>query len=261
LSKDVSVTNTENLTASKEYIFNNLENIKHVYLAGGEPLLMKDNEELLTRLLSINPTISIRLNSNISNINTPVFKLLQNFKNVTWTISVDSMGELFEYMRWPGDWGQFVNNLLEIQKQVGDQINFNMVWCILNSVEIFDVIDHLLDIGFHENMFIVQNLSFPWSLSILHLPADEKSFIKSLLSERMTRYNPDWWLYKSLKSMYNFLDQPAPTGNFYFYSTLDEPIDQGIQGTIQFLENIDRVRGTNDSKRLFQKLYNINDSL
>jgi MoaA/NifB/PqqE/SkfB family radical SAM enzyme len=260
LSKDSGISNTENLTRSKEYIFNNLENVKHVYLAGGEPLLMKDNEEILTRLLSIDPTIDIRINSNISNIRTPVFELLQKFENVKWTISVDSIGELFEYMRWPGNWNQFVENLLKVQQQVGDQINFNMVWCILNSVEIFDAIDHLLNIGFHENMFIVQNLNFPPQLSVLHLPEKEKSVIKNLISERMTRCNPSWWLYKSLQSMYNFLDQPAPANNFYFYRTVDRPLEPGIRGTIQFLELTDQTRGTNDGQRLFQKLYNINDS-
>jgi hypothetical protein len=135
-----------------------------------------------------------------------------------------------------------------------------MVWCILNSVEIFDAIDHLLNIGFHENMFIVQNLNFPPQLSVLHLPEKEKSVIKNLISERMTRCNPSWWLYKSLQSMYNFLDQPAPANNFYFYRTVDRPLEPGIRGTIQFLELTDQTRGTNDGQRLFQKLYNINDS-
>jgi sulfatase maturation enzyme AslB (radical SAM superfamily) len=128
----------QNLKLSKDYIFNHLDTVKHVYLAGGEPLLMKDNHELLTHLYKVNPDVEIRINSNISNIHGPVFNQLQKFKNVKWTISVESTEAYFEYMRWPGQWDEFVKNALTIKQYVGDQINFNMVWCILNPFEIFE---------------------------------------------------------------------------------------------------------------------------
>ena len=40
----------------REYIYKHAPNLKHVYLAGGEPLLMKENLELLKRL---NPEVNL----------------------------------------------------------------------------------------------------------------------------------------------------------------------------------------------------------
>jgi hypothetical protein len=47
----------------KDYIFKHAQQLKHVYLAGGEPLLMKENLELLDLL---NPNVNLRINTNLS---------------------------------------------------------------------------------------------------------------------------------------------------------------------------------------------------
>jgi MoaA/NifB/PqqE/SkfB family radical SAM enzyme len=54
----------------KEYIYRHAKNLKHVYLAGGEPLLMKENLELLEEL---NPNVNLRINTNLSKVDTGVF--------------------------------------------------------------------------------------------------------------------------------------------------------------------------------------------
>jgi radical SAM protein with 4Fe4S-binding SPASM domain len=241
------------LAQSKLYIEQNLQSVKHIYLAGGEPLLMKDNADLLEKMYVINPDVEIRINSNISNINTPVFEILKKFNNVKWTISVDSTADSFEYMRWPGKWSQFTHNLQEIKKIVGDQINFNMVWCILNDVEIFDAVDYLLEQGFHENMFIVQCLTSPSPLSVLNLPKEKKEQLKDKIYQRQQLSNPSWWLYKSLSSMYNFLEQPENNKTYKFYSN-SENMSPGITGTFEYLNLVDQYRGTN-SQEIFKKLF------
>lgn len=230
------------LNQSKKYIFDNLHTIKHVYLAGGEPLVIKENELLLKRLLEINPEVDIRINSNIGNINTPVFRLLKKFPNVKWTISVDSMNESFEYMRWPGKWTEFLINLDEIRKTADNQINFNMVWCILNSDDILDTVDLLLNRGYHENMFVVQCLTDPAALSLKNLPTHHQKKLKQKLLNRQKSTNPNYWLYKSLSSMYNFIDRTQESDNV------------GLASTFQFLERIDTLRNTN-SRKIFQSLY------
>ena len=99
------------LEKNKKYIFDQLTHINHVYLAGGEPLLMKENQELLNKLFDINPNVEIRVNTNLSLLDTPVFTILEKFNNVKWTISVDSIESSYEYIRWPGKWSTFSENL------------------------------------------------------------------------------------------------------------------------------------------------------
>lgn len=241
------------LERSKNYIFQNLSTVKHVYLAGGEPLVIKENQALLERLLEVNPDVEIRINSNIGNINTPVFRLLERFSNVRWTISVDSIGQSFEYMRWPGRWDEFVINLKTIQGQVGDRINFNMVWCILNDRDILSTVDFLIDQGFHENMFIVQCLTYPRPLSVINLPETVRDQLKNSLLQRRAQADNSYWLYKSLSSMYNFLNDPKiDDGPNMFFDRIS--LESGLAGTVKFLQAIDAMRGTN-SRDIFPRLY------
>jgi MoaA/NifB/PqqE/SkfB family radical SAM enzyme len=237
------------LQQSKSWIFDRIKSVRHIYLAGGEPLLIKDNQLLLEELLDKNPKVEIRVNTNLSRIDTPVFKLLQQFEDVKWTVSVDSQKECFEYMRWPGNWQEFLRNLDSLRKLFGDQINFNMVWCILNDIDILDTVDFLLQEGYHENMFIVQCLTDPYPLNIHNLPAQQKKHLQTRILSRQQDCNPQWWLYKSLQSMYNFLQQPITD-----VKTNQLQMDSGLPGTFQYLEFIDRLHKT-DSKTTFPRLY------
>ena len=81
----------------KDYILNQAHRLRHVYLAGGEPLLMRENLELLDRL---DPEVTIRVNTNLSRTDTQVFERICKFKNVHWTVSVESMADEFEYIRF-----------------------------------------------------------------------------------------------------------------------------------------------------------------
>lgn len=251
-----STVNENSINQSKKYIFEQVSSVKHVYLAGGEPLLMKDNAELLSQLYQVNPNVEIRINSNISVLDGPVFKQLTKFKDVRWTISVDSSHSIFEYMRWPGKWDQFVKNALVIKNTVGDNINFNMVWCILNSTNILDTVDELIDLGFHENMFIIQCLSNPTPLSVLNLPHDYQNSVKTKISQKMLQANTNCWLYKSLDSMYNFLTNCTPLFKNNFLTNTG---DQGLDSTIKFLKRADQLRNTS-SQSVFPELYKIYDS-
>lgn len=253
--KKVAIEETV-LDQSKQYIFDRLASVDHVYLAGGEPLLMKDNVALLDQLLVKNPNVEIRVNSNISNVNNPVFERLKKFKNVRWTISVESRHEIFEYMRWPGNWDMFVKNALTIKELVGDQINFNMVWCALNSTEILDTFDTLIDLGFHENMFVVQCLQSPASLSVLQLPPDVIKNLKIEIMNRIDKANSEWWLYKSLNSMYNFLHNPSP---IFRKNEFLKTKSVGIDGIVEYLTSVDHLRKS-DSRKVFKDLYKIYDS-
>jgi MoaA/NifB/PqqE/SkfB family radical SAM enzyme len=240
--KDKSFTIDEDvLRKNKKYIFENLRNITHVYLAGGEPLLIKENLELLNILKDQNPDVEIRINTNLSIVDNEIFKKLITFKNVKWTLSVDAIAAEFEYIRYPGNWNKFHHNLSYLREQEFD-INFNMVWCILNSTSIFDCIDFLKNTGFHENSFIIQPLTTPVELDVRGLPDVELSRVTEKIKIEMISADPQYWLYKSLNLMYNFIDTP--------YSK------PGMNNTFDFLSTLDNRRNLS-SRDVFPMLYNL----
>jgi len=218
----------------KQYIFDRAKNLKHVYMAGGEPLLMKENLELLDRL---DPNVNLRINTNLSKVDTQVFDRICQFKNVHWTISIESCSNEFEYIRHGGAWQDFVDNLMIIQK-LDHKISFNMLHLVLNHLSIFDCIDYLKYIGFHNNSFVAGPLLTPKHLNILNLPETAINEVRTALKLRLSQ-KPGYLLENSYQNMLAYLDQP---------------FDKNLSNTFKQLEIMDQRRGL-DSKKIFKDLY------
>ena len=132
-----------------------LINLKFLQLAGGEPFLIKENFDLLERLLKINPSIKIEVTTNLTLIrNNKIYQLLKNFDNVTFVISFESTGHRFEYIRNGAAWTEFRSNLDQLSKDFSD-IQTNMVYFPLSAVGISEAIDVALEHTIPDNIFIV----------------------------------------------------------------------------------------------------------
>jgi len=229
-----SVPNTQQLDEFKNYIYDHGGQLKHVYLAGGEPLLMKENLILLEKL---NPGVNIRINTNLSKVDTRVFDEVCKFQNVHWIVSVETMAEEFEYIRHGGNWTDFLDNLLII-KQLGHKISFNMLHFLLNYNSIFDCVDFLTAQGFHNNSFIIGALLNPDYLNIRHLPETVLNSVKSKLQDRINQ-KPGYLLEDGYQNM------------LYYIST---PAEKNINLSIDKLAELDQRRGV-DSKTIFKDFY------
>jgi radical SAM protein with 4Fe4S-binding SPASM domain len=172
----------------KDFVFKNIKKLKNIYLAGGEPLLMNENREFLQLLLKENPLVNIRVNTNLSSTKTGVFDLLCKFKNVHWTVSVETIEKEYEYVRYHGSWKDFLQNLKQIQR-LNHKITFNMLYFILNYKSIFSTVDFFKEIGFHENSFIIGPLYTPKYLNILNLPKNILNELKNKFSSEIVLSN------------------------------------------------------------------------
>lgn len=220
----------------KNYIFENAHKLKHVYLAGGEPLLMKENLEFLEKL---NPDVNLRINTNLSKVDTRVFETVCKFKNVHWTVSVESLNDEYEYIRYGGLWGEFLDNLKTIQA-LDHKITFNMLWFILNYNSIFECIDYFKDLGFHNNSFVIGALLTPGYLNIRHLPVEIMDKLESKLEEKLAK-NPGYLLEDSLRNMLHYIKIP---------------MEKNLQDSFKQLNILDQRRGL-DSSKVFEDLYKL----
>ena len=221
----------------KEYIYKHAHQLKHVYLAGGEPLLMKENLELLKEL---NPEVNLRINTNLSKVDTGVFNAVCSFKNVHWTVSVETIGEEFEYIRFGGKWADFLDNLNTIRK-LDHKISFNMLWFLLNYNTVFDCVDCLKGLGFQNNSFIIGALLRPGYLNIRHLPESVLHLLKTKLESKINE-QPGYLLEDSYRNMLHYIQQP---------------IEQELAGSFKQLATMDQRRGI-DSSKIFTELYKFN---
>jgi len=229
----------EILQATKNYIFSNASSLKNIYLAGGEPLLMKENEEFLKLLLEKNPDVNLRVNTNLSKTNTNVFNLLKQFKNVHWTISVESMEQEFEYMRYGGIWTDFLSNLDEISK-LNHKLTFNMVWCLLNYHSIFDCVEFLQKKGFHNNSFIITALFGPGWIDSRNLPKSVLQSIKNLAQDKVNE-KPGFLLEDGYNNIIRHIDAP---------------FNKDLANSFLKIKELDQRRNIN-SRAVFTELYNL----
>ena len=165
-----------------KYFCDNAHTLDNVYLAGGEPLLIKENEILLDRLLEVNPECKLLVNTNLSMIeNNRIFNLLLKFKNVRWLISAEDMHDRYEYIRYPGSWDKFNSNLQLLKNIVPSthDIAFNMVYLALNAKTFFDWFDYILSLGFDRKIMSISYIGGGQS----HTPLDPRMLPKSYKEE------------------------------------------------------------------------------
>jgi len=222
----------------REYIFKHAKNLKHVYLAGGEPLLMKENLKLLKEL---NPDVNIRINTNLSKVETGVFDAVCKFKNVHWTVSAETIEDEFEYIRFGGRWHNFLDNLNTIRK-LDHKISFNMLWFLLNYDSVFGYVDYFKNLGFHNNSFIIGALLTPDYLNIRHLPENVLNLLKLKLESKINE-KPGYLLEESYRNMLHYITQP---------------INKNLTNSFEQLTIMDQRRGV-DSSKIFTELYKLNE--
>lgn len=223
----------------KNYIFERAKDLRHVYLAGGEPLLMKENLEFLELLKRVNPDVNLRINTNLSKTDTKIFETICAFKNVHWTISVESMEQQFEYIRFGGKWQDFQDNL-NVVRQLDHKVSFNMLYFLLNHRSFFSTVEYLQGLGFHNNSFIAGALLTPLYLNIRHLPDHVLNSLKESLEDRINQ-KPGYLLEDSLRNLLHYIQQP-------FEKNLKHSLDQ--------LNIMDQRRNL-DSSKIFPDLYSL----
>jgi MoaA/NifB/PqqE/SkfB family radical SAM enzyme len=89
------------------------KNAKRFNLLGGEPLLINRSFDMLRRLLDAgNTDCRISFVTNGSVVPTPEqIDLIQNFSDISCCVSIDGVGKLFEYLRYPLTWPVLLDNI------------------------------------------------------------------------------------------------------------------------------------------------------
>ena len=157
------------------FIDKNKDTIVRINLAGGEPLLLKENIELL-EILPPTTRIDVITNLNVELDHNPVYKKLLKKDWVSWHVSMDNVGKRFEFVRRGANWDLQVANLHQIEKELeGSTGGVNIhalyhVYSALNLVEMFEFIKQYKRI----NIDWIAGLTKPSVLNIFNYPVEYK---------------------------------------------------------------------------------------
>ena len=125
---------------AKSDILNMLNNVVRINFTGGEPLLIKENIEILKYLIDNNQTnCELLITTNASVINDYIINLIKQFDCVHWTISIDAVSHSAEYIRNGTVWTN-VNNNIHTILNLKQSVALN---CVLSAYSIL-AIDNLV---------------------------------------------------------------------------------------------------------------------
>ena len=223
-----------------EFVKDNIKNLKTIYMAGGEPFLIKENLKIIKLIQKENPDLLLRINTNLSILTPKLYDQLKTLKNVHWIVSAEATDQRFNYIRWPGNYPTFVANLKKIQ-QLPHKVTINMAWNLFCASNILEFIDDMMKNGVHPNQFVMNFVSTPIEQSGSNMTKKQRDVLIADIKQRITQVDGKFFLYKVYEEMIMLLNKPLlDTYQTALYNTLMD---------------LDKKRKLN-SKEVFPELYN-----
>lgn len=181
--RDLDLANDRNLHTQHlwQRVTEVADNVQWLQVSGGEPTL---SIELLKFLQDFAQRgyagrTALLLNTNCVNIKQPFIDAMKPFKMVRLNLSVDGVGKVDEYLRYPTNWSKKET----IIDQLLAEFNGNTISTTVYNLNVADL-PVLIDWAISKNVnHSIITLSYPEELQIQNLPTEYKQeIINSLLS-------------------------------------------------------------------------------
>jgi organic radical activating enzyme len=242
-------------------IFEQIPNIKQLYFAGGEPLMIKEHYKFLDEIIKrgYNKQISLRYNSNGTYVDEDIIKVWSQFKEVKYAFSIDGIFERNEYIRYPTDWND-IERSLELLDCTPDNIHVSIACAvqILNIKHIIDFAKWKLSKNYKKiNKYKIDEYEAGGGLINLHLvyiptflsarilPKEDKAEVKQMILDFKD------WLWKNYTQDDNFW-QVNPYGWKRWQAILSfleaEDHSKLLPDFTEYIRNLDSIRETNFSQ-------------
>ena len=117
-----------------------LSNLRMVVFCGGETMLGQSYWSIASWLADNVPNAKQQLTlcfqtNGTQSVSPKHYELVERFHLVKLHISLDGINERFEYLRWPAEWNQVVDNIFEIRELAPS----NMMFLIEETISIFNL--------------------------------------------------------------------------------------------------------------------------
>ena len=245
-----------------EQIYEQIPNLKQVYFAGGEPLMIKEHKLFLEEIIrqGYQDKILIRYNTNGLKLDEDIINLWKQFKKVKIGFSIDATEDRNYYIRYPSDWDTILNNLERL-----DNTPNNINVSIATAIQILNI-KHLPDLAKWKIKQNYKKINFtntiggieagggiinmhllyiPTFLSIQILPKIDKQEVSENFKELKS------WLYENYRQDNDYWNI-NPYGWKRWEAILNHmnSIDQStlLSGFIEYIKSMDNIRNTNIKK-------------
>jgi len=202
----------------------NLSSLRSFEFLGGEPLLLKENLEFMQHLLDTGHSQDSVFEFVTNGTQFPkILESADRFKRLTFTISIDAIGEQFEYQRKNAKWNEVVNNVqkfvalksLNPSIMVGVSITVN----IQNVLYLPELIQWINTQGFDHYYYNI--LTSPSYLSVSNLTFTAQQLVLA----RLTNSALDIKDKIKLNYVINYIQTQNPSDGLEFIESITE-LDQ-----------------------------------
>jgi len=244
-----------------------IPNLKQVYFAGGEPLMIREHKWFLEEIIrqGYADKILVRYNTNGLLVDDEIIELWKQFKLVKVGFSIDATDLRNWYIRYPSDWATIESNLHKLDNTPDNiQVSIATAIQVLNikhlpdfarwkiqqnfrKINLQNVMEGMEAGGGIVNMHL---LYIPTWLSIRVLPPEDKEEVRRLFAEFAT------WLYENYRQDEDFWKK-NPYGWKRWQAVLEfmdsEDHTDQLPAFKEYINTLDQSRNTN-FKSVFPEL-------
>ena len=196
-------------------IENWLPNLKHIDFYGGEPWLIQEHWDTLSKMVELGYSKNCQLHyaTNGTVFKTKQTDLLKQFKSVSIQLSIDGIGPRFEYQRYPGKWSVIEKNIERFLKL--RQHGITISTCTTLSVLNIWYLEELLEYFYERNIKVYFNhLHRPGEFALQNLPKEVKMKVKQRLEKIDSKYK-DTLDNITIDNMINFMGTSKSQPEWY----------------------------------------------
>lgn len=245
-----------------EQLYAQIPNLRQVYFAGGEPLMIKEHKALLKEIIrqGYADRILIRYNSNGLLLDQETLDLWNHFKRVKFAVSIDDIEQRNHYIRFPTDWATLEKNM-HILDNTPDNVHVSIAtaiqilniktlpelakWKITQNFKKVNFENVYEDIEAGGGILNMHLLYIPTFLSIRCLPEEDRVEVRKSFAEFAN------WLYTNYRQDENFW-KINPYGWRRWQAILDfmDADDQSheLSAFSEYIQRLDSIRNTNFGK-------------
>lgn len=136
-----------------------LSNLKQIQFCGGETLMGNTYWNVAKLILELVPDANEKIllsfqTNGTQPIEEKYYEIIEKFNLVKFMISIDGTHDRFEYLRWPANWNQVVDNIFNIKEKAPSNVMFYIQECTSNlNLYYFNEVGNWINDNFAANRF------------------------------------------------------------------------------------------------------------
>ena len=210
----------------EELIESQIDHVKEIYFAGGEPILMPEHLDIIQRLIQKNKTdVILRYSTNLSVLTYKgenFLDLWPKFKQVLLYISLDEIENRAEYWRNGTNWYRLEKNIKSVRelgyKYQNVKVGYAPTISIFNIHRMVEYVEYLISNKLIDpyTSFVYNILQGPVEFNIKNAPQELKSKANDSL-ERLKKITQGWPRHiADINNLQNWLNEETVDDNIFY---------------------------------------------